>query len=53
MMPLIDIQKSITSKFPGTDIIFPDNLRIICTIDNGEVMPLPTNCLKHIGCVDK
>ena len=53
MMPLIDIQKNITSKIPGTDIIFPDNLRIICTMDNGEVMPLPANCLKHIGCVDK
>lgn len=53
MMPLIDIQNKVTSSFPGYDVRYPDNLRIICTIDNGEVMPLATNCMKHIGCVDK
>ncbi len=53
MMPLIDIQRNIITNFPGSDISFPDNLRIICTVDNGEVMPLATSCLKHIGCVDK
>ena len=53
MMPLIDIQRDIISTFPGTNIKFPDNLRIICTIVDDNVMPLAENCIKHIGCIDK
>ena len=53
MMPLIDIQRDITSTFPGINIKYPDNLRIICTIVNDNVMPLAENCIKHIGCIDK
>lgn len=53
MMPLIDIQRDIIFTFPGTNIKFPDNLRIICTIVDDNVMPLAENCIKHIGCIDK
>lgn len=53
MMPLVDIQRDIISTFPGTNIKFPDNLRIICTIVDDNVMPLAENCIKHIGCIDK
>lgn len=53
LMPLIDIQKDITTTFPGINIIFPDNLRIICTIVNDNVMPLAEDCIKHIGCIDR
>lgn len=53
MMPLIDIQRDITSTFPGTNIKFPDNLRIICTLVDDNVMPLAESCIKHIGCIDK
>lgn len=53
MQPLIDIQAGIVDHFPGTDISFPDNLRILCTITEEEVMPLSNQCLKYIGCIDK
>ncbi len=53
MMPLIDIQRDIISMFPGVNIKFPDNLRIICTVANDELIPLAENCMKHIGCIDK
>ena len=53
MMPLIDIQKGIVSKFPGTRTPYPKNLRILCTITNDEVMPLSQDCIQYIGCIEK
>ena len=53
MMPLIDVQRGMTSKISGPNMKFPNNLRVICTIVNDDVMPLAENCIKHIGCVDK
>lgn len=53
MMPLIDIQRGVISKFPNTGNPFPNNLRILCTITKDEVMPLSGDCLRYIGCVDK
>lgn len=52
MMPLIDLQKGVISHFPGSGIAFPNNLRILCTITNDEVMPLSGDCLQYIGCVE-
>lgn len=53
MMPLIDIQRGIISMFPRVNIQFPDNLRIICTVANDDLIPLAENCIKHIGCIDR
>lgn len=53
MMPLIDIQRGVITKFPDTGDSFPNNLRILCTITKDEVMPLSGDCLRYIGCVDK
>jgi len=53
MMPLIDLEKGILSRIPGTDCALPSNLRIICTITKDYVMPLSAECLQYIGCVDK
>ena len=52
-MPIVDIQSSIISSVPGLDISFPDNLRILCTIVEDNIMPLNEDCLKHIGCINK
>ena len=49
---VIDIQKGIITKLPGTDKPFPDNLRILCTIIKDEVMPLSGDFLQYLGCVD-
>lgn len=51
MMPLIDLQRGVISKFPGVDKRFPENLRILCTVTDDEVMPLNEMCLKYIGCI--
>jgi hypothetical protein len=53
MMPLIDIQSGLTSKIAGTGKALPNNLRILCTITQDEVMPLNVNCLHYIGCVKR
>ena len=52
MMPLIDMQKGVITKFPGTGMSFPQNLRILCTRTSDEVMPLSEDCLQYIGCID-
>lgn len=53
MQPLVDIQCEVISKFPLTNVTFPDNLRILCTISDDELIPLSTSVLRHVGCIDK
>ena len=53
MQPLVDLQNRLITRFPGTDIELPDNLRIFCTITEDELIPLAPSCLKYIGCIDK
>lgn len=53
MQPLINMQNGMSSFFPHTQIGFPNNLRILCTITDEEVIPLSKQCMSNIGCVDK
>ena len=53
MQPLINMQNGISTYFPYTQIEFPQNLRILCTITNEEVIPLNKQCLSYIGCITK
>ncbi len=52
MQPLIDIQMGIVNCFPFGEQ-FPDNLRILCTIANEEVIPMSEQCVKYMGCIEK
>ena len=52
IQPLIDIQMGVTSRFPQ-GLSFPDNLRILCTLDDGDVLPMGEKCLSYIGCIEK
>ena len=52
MQPLIDLQRGVITKFPGKGFSFPDNLRIICTIAEDELIPLSKKCLQYIGCIN-
>ena len=52
MQPLVDLQRGVITKFPGKDFSFPDNLRIICTIAEDELIPLSKKCLQYIGCIN-
>lgn len=53
MQPLINMQNGMSDFFPHTQIPFPRNLKVLCTITDEEVLPLSKQCLSHIGCIDK
>ena len=52
MQPLVDIQMGISSTFPQ-GLSFPNNLRILCTLADGDVLPMSNKCLSYIGCIEK
>ena len=52
MQPLVDIQMGVSSGFPQ-GISFPENLRILCTLDDGNVLPMSEKSLSFIGCIEK
>ena len=53
LQPLVDLQKGLISKFPATNIPLPRNLRILCTVAEGELIEMPATVLKYFGCIDK
>ena len=53
LQPLVDLQKGLITKFPATDITLPNNLRILCTVAEDELIKMPTTVLKYFGCIDK
>lgn len=52
IQPLLDIQMGITNYLPSGEE-YPENLRILCTITNEEVIPLSGQCVRYIGCIEK
>lgn len=52
MQPLLDVQMGLTNCLPSGEE-YPENLRILCTIANDEVIPLSEQCVKYIGCIEK
>ncbi|MCD8236106.1 MAG: hypothetical protein LUD00_05520 [Prevotellaceae bacterium] len=52
MQPLLDVQMGLTNCLPSGEE-YPENLRILCTITNEEVIPLSEQCVKYIGCIEK
>lgn len=53
LQPLVDLQRGIITKFPKTEICFPNNLRILCTVAREELIMMPTSILQYFGCIDK
>lgn len=53
IQPLLDASEEFTLYFPGTTLIFPDNLRVICVPVKDKAIPMSENCLKRIGCYPK
>lgn len=53
LQPLVDLQKGIITKFPASDIPFPKNLRILCTVAEEELIKMPASSLKYFGCIDR
>ena len=52
MQPLVDIQMGISSSF-SQGSPFPNNLRILCTLADGDILPMSDKCLSYIGCIEK
>lgn len=52
IQPLLDIQMGITNYLPSGEV-YPENLRILCTLADEDVIPLSERCVKYIGCIEK
>lgn len=53
LQPLVDLQTGFITKFPTSNISWPENLRILCTITDEELIRMPASILKFFGCIDK
>lgn len=53
LQPLLDLQKGVITKFPASDISYPKNLRILCTVTEEDLIKMPESSLKYIGCIDQ
>ena len=53
LQPLADMQAGVLDAFPGTDIYFPNNLRVLLTVSEEELIPMSEDVLKHFGCVSR
>jgi hypothetical protein len=53
LQPLADLQEGYLTTFPGSDIQFPDNLRILLTASDEELIPMTAGILRSFGCVTK
>ncbi len=53
LQPIFDMQMGLTSVFPGTQIEFPNNLRLLCTATADDVIPMTKDSLQYIGCLEK
>lgn len=53
LQPLADMQAGVLEVFPETNIQFPDNLRILLTVSDEELIPLSEGVLKYFGCVSR
>lgn len=51
LQPIFDMENDLLPHFPGTDIRFPKNLKILCTRTPEKVMPLTETVLANFGCV--
>lgn len=53
LQPLADMQDGFISTFPDSDIQFPDNLRILLTVSDEDLIPMSSGILRTFGCITK
>lgn len=53
LQPLADLQGGFIPTFPGTDKTFPENLRVLLTVSDEELLPMPESILRFFGCVTR
>lgn len=53
IQPLLDVADGYLSYFPGSELTFPKNLRILCVACDDKGIPMNESCLKRMGCYPK
>lgn len=53
LQPLADLQGGFIPTFPDTNKTFPVNLRVLLTVSDEELLPMPKNILRFFGCVSR
>lgn len=53
LQPLADLQEGYLTTFPNSDIQFPDNLRMILTVSDEDLIPMSSRVLRAFGCITK
>lgn len=53
LQPLLDAVAGYVISIPGTDLILPENLRIIGIVTPDTGLPIPMSCLRIMGCYPK
>ena len=53
LQPVFDLQAGLVSTFPGTDLAFPSNLRLLATASADPLIPMTADALRQIGCAPK
>ena len=53
LQPIVNMVTGLASTFPGTDIKFPENLRILLSPGGEDVLPLAKQNIKYFGCLTK
>ena len=53
LQPLADLQGCFIPTFPGTDKSFPSNLRVLLTVSDEDLLPMPESILRFFGCVKR
>ena len=53
LQPLADMMAGFSEVFPNTEIKFPDNLRILLTVSDEDLIPLSEGIIQYFGCIPK
>ena len=53
LQPLADMEAGVLNTFPNTEIRFPDNLRILLTASDEELIPMSEGVIKYFGCISR
>ena len=51
LQPIFDIEDELCSFIPNSADGFPDNLKIVCTCSEDEIIPMSAGVLKKMGCI--
>lgn len=53
LQPLADMMAGFSDTFPNTEIEFPNNLRILMTVSEEDLIPLSEGVIQYFGCAPK